>query len=156
MSTLPPPTGLPLPPPPPPPGASQQAAATVRPRHLTPGWRLTLGLVWAGVLSAIGLVANAGDIIGSPPMWLGVPVLPFVLPLATLVLLVIDSRFSLVASAAAALALGVLALLDLDDAPAMALMHGVLAVAAALATIAARAGRVRDQAGAPAGANSAG
>jgi hypothetical protein len=102
-----------------------------------------LALGWLGIMSALGLVANTGDIIGTPPLWYPLRIVPFVLPVATLLALAYDWRHTLRLSFAAAVVLGVTALVDAFYAPAMAAAEAVLTVAALLVTWAAAAGRVR-------------
>jgi hypothetical protein len=134
-----------LPPPNAGPPADQAARPPARPRTLTNGWRLTLALGWAGILAALGLIANTGFILGSEPFWFSVPVLPFLLPVVVLAALAYDWRHTLLLSLVAAISLSVVAIVDLFHARAMGMAEAFLAFSALALTFAGLAGRVRDE-----------
>jgi hypothetical protein len=121
------------------------APPPARPRTLTNGWRLTLALGWAGILAALGLIANTGFILGSEPFWFSIPVLPFLLPVAVLAALAYDWRHTLLLSFVAAISLSVVAIVDIFHARAMGVAEAFLAFSALALTFAGLAGRVRDE-----------
>jgi len=112
------------------------------PGHLTPGWRWTLGVAWAGVMSAIGLIADTGVSLGGPPFWLVTGVLPFILPAVTLFALFRDWRHALLLSFVSTAGLAVIGIIDLFVAPAIGLAELVVALAALLISLAGLGGRV--------------
>jgi len=133
----------PLPPPAPVAGDDAPGVATDdADAYLQLGWRWVLAAGWGGIMGALGLLADTGEQLGTGPWWLKVLVPPFVLPVVTLIAIARDWRSTLVLSWIATGFLGLCAVIDLArGAPAMALVEGVLTLAAALLTLAATSGR---------------
>lgn len=147
---LPPPPPQPLPPP----GVAPAPAgghAWTPPVPAPPGggvlggaWRWTLGIGWCLILSGLGALAQSAFLVDADPWWLRFKPLPFALPVAVLLALVSDSRWTLPLSAAAAAVLVVLALVDtVNGNPAVAVGEGVCALSAVLLTAGAVLGRER-------------
>lgn len=111
--------------------------------RLTPSWRWALAGLWLLVMVGVGMVADVGVSLGNEPFWLSTYVLPFLVPVATLVALVRDWRHTLALSFASAGVLAVIAAVDLADSPGIAAAELVLAAVAALGTAAAAAARTR-------------
>jgi hypothetical protein len=126
--------------PPPPPLVAEETATP--PRALTPGWRLVMVAGWAMIMACVGLVANTGFILGTPPFWLPTYVTPFLLPAAALLLAAADRRPAIGMSWVASAALAVIGVVDLFVAPAMGICEIILAGLGALLTLCVRTGRV--------------
>jgi predicted anti-sigma-YlaC factor YlaD len=145
------PAPSPLPPAAAPPAAQGEAApwpiapAAPRRRHLTTGWRWVLACGWGTVMAGFGVMANTGFLLGNPPFWIDVPVVPFVLPVAVLVALAVDWRWALALSFVAVVGSFTVAGVDVADAYSIGLGELAFAVVALLVTVAATAGRVPTQ-----------
>ena len=103
-------------------------------------------LVIGWVLVSIALMTTGGGSVqlGKPTWWMSNTVLvpiPFLLPMAVLVLGVRNLRGALPVAGLATVGLGVTALLDVSPSPGSAFVEGGLAVAALFVTVAALAGR---------------
>lgn len=142
--------GSPLPPPPPPvptvPGlqpASPFDTEDAGPRsRLGPAWRWTLGIGWCIVLSGLGALAQSAFVVDADPWWLAFKPLPFALPVAMLLALIGDSRWTLPLSGAAGALLWILTAVDATRGnSAVALGEAVCAAGATLLTVAAVLGR---------------
>jgi hypothetical protein len=99
-------------------------------------------------MAGIGVIANAGFLIGNPPFWIDWIVVPFVLPVAALIAIAVDWRYELAASFVAVAGTAVIGLIDLFHARAVGLGELLFAFVALLITVAAMAGRVKPPAGA--------
>lgn len=133
------------------------ASARTSPGHLRPGdvlvgWRWVLALGWTGIIGCLMIVAGAGEVTGRAVWWFGadsdrrsllVMVLPFVLPVAVVVMASQGARYVVEVSALATISTAVTAWLDRDDAPGAAAITALIAAAGLLLTLAALAGRVR-------------
>jgi hypothetical protein len=98
-------------------------------------------------MAGIGIVANAGFLIGNPPFWIDWIVVPFVLPVVALIAIAVDWRYELAASFVAVAGTAVVGLIDLFHARAVGLGELLFAFVALLMTLAALAGRVKEPAG---------
>jgi hypothetical protein len=97
-------------------------------------------------MAGIGTIANTAFQLGNPPFWLGWIVIPFALPVAVELALVVDWRWTLELSLVAVVATVVIALVDLGSARAAGLGELAFAVVGLLVTLAAYAGKVpRDR-----------
>jgi hypothetical protein len=122
------------------------------PGHLTSGWRVVTGTVWGLAFVCFIAVWKTSRELGVHTWWLGpagepaawpVSLLPFVGPIAMIVLAVNNVRwipwFGLAATAASAL----VAVPDVAKAPRLAVVEFSIATAGALASIAGLSGRYR-------------
>jgi hypothetical protein len=107
-------------------------------------WRWTLGIGWCVVLSGLGALAQSAFVVDADPWWLAFKPLPFALPVAMLLALIGDSRWTLPLSGAAAALLWILTAVDATRGnSAVALGEVVCAAGATLLTVAALLGRER-------------
>ena len=118
-------------------------AAVAAPRsRLGAAWRWTLGIGWCVVLAGLGALAQSAFVVDADPWWLAFKPLPFALPVAMLLALIGDSRWTLPLSGAAAVLLWILTAVDATRGnSAVALGETVCAAGATLLTIAAVLGR---------------
>ena len=124
-----------------PPPAFDTAAAAPRSR-LGAAWRWTLGLGWCVVLAGLGALAQSAFVVDADPWWLAFKPLPFALPVAMLLALIGDSRWTLPLSGAAAALLWILTAVDATRGnSAVALGEAACAAGATLLTLAALLGR---------------
>ena len=107
---------------------------------------------WLLVTAALASAAVTGRNIGKPTWWLGTesdpawPVLwvvPFFAPIAVIVSAIAAGRWAPFVGMGASLFLGAVALLDVENTPAVALIEVVIATAALLISFASLAGRQR-------------
>lgn len=147
----------PLPPPPPPPVATRRErsqASFDEPGQLTVGWRITTAIVWGLVFVGYIAVWKTSRELGLNTWWLGpigdpagwwVSMLPFLPPLAMILLAVNNAKglpwFGLGAAAWCA----VVALFDLGLVFRLALVELAIAAAGALAAIGSISGRLRER-----------
>jgi hypothetical protein len=141
-----------LPPPPPPSPPPEQVVGARVAGQLTNGWRLVTGIGWAFVIVAYAAVWKTSYELGLTTWWLGpfgdpqpafVTMLPFVAPLAMVLLTINNSRWLPWAGLAAAVVLAVIAVLDLSRVPRLAIVELAIAGAGALLAVAGFAGRYR-------------
>jgi hypothetical protein len=102
-------------------------------------------LGWGIVVYGISASGQGGDQLGKPPWWLDSPpltVIPFVLPLSAGIAAIRNWRCSTLLGVAAALATGVVAVIDRTDSPGVAAAEGVVALIGLVTTVAASAGRM--------------
>ena len=124
------------------PGGSPDAAT--RAGVLSGAWRWTLGLGWCVVLAGLGALAQSAFLVDADPWWLRFKPIPFALPVAVLLALVGESRWTLALSGAAAAVLVALALIDAaKGSSVVAIAEGLCAASAVLLTVAATLGRAR-------------
>ena len=140
---------LPPPPPLPPPARGTDVAYADTPSapasRLGAAWRWTLGIGWCIVLAGLGALAQSAFIVDADPWWLVFKPLPFALPVALLLALIGDSRWSLPLSGAATALLWVLAAIDATRGnSAVAIGEVVCAGSATLLTLGALLGRERS------------
>lgn len=121
--------------------------------QLTLGWRIATAIVWGLVFVALVAVWKTSRELGLHTWWLGPPgapvfplvsMMPFVAPVAMILLSVNNVRglpwFGLGASALTA----VVAVFDVAKVPRLALVELAIAVAGALAAVASLSGRYRS------------
>lgn len=147
---LPPPSSTPAPADPAaswsPPAALVDPARASRPHRssLSAAWRWTLGLGWCVVMAGMGALAQSAFVVDADPFWLAVKPLPFAVPVAVLLAIVTDSRWTLPFSALGAAALATIAVVDLvGEHPTVGLFEAVCAAGAVLLTLGAWLGRER-------------
>lgn len=151
---LPPPPSMPAPAPVPadpaaswsPPADRADPARPARPHRsrLGAAWRWTLGLGWCVVMAGMGALAQSAFVVDADPFWLAVKPLPFALPVAVLLAIVTDSRWTLPFSVLGAAVLTAIAVVDLaGDNPTVGLFEAVCAAGAVLLTLGAWLGRER-------------
>jgi hypothetical protein len=118
--------------------------------QLTPGWRVTTGLVWAMVFVAMIAVWKTSRELGLSTWWLGplgepapwfVTLLPFVPPAAMVVLTMNNAVWMPWGGLAAAGALGAIGAADLGRVPRLGVVELAIAGAGALVAVAGFAGR---------------
>ncbi len=118
--------------------------------QLTRTWRNVTALSWLVLGLAVLALAISSRSLGKPTWWLGpesqprfflVWATPFVPPLASIIASLRFSRWASQVSIASALALGVVAVFDLQNSPGIATGEFVLAGAGVLISIASLAGR---------------
>jgi hypothetical protein len=153
VEPVPSPTAAPTLPPPPPPSPPQQSTApTPVAGQLTNGWRLFTGIGWAFVIVAYAAVWKTSYELGLSTWWLGpfgdpqpafVTMLPFVAPLAMVLLALNNSRWLPWAGLGAAAILAIIAVFDLSRVPRLAIVELAIAGAGALIAIAGFSGRYR-------------
>lgn len=123
--------------------------------HLTRTWRNVTALSWLVLGLAVLALAISSRSLGKPAWWLGPESqprffllwsTPFLPPLASIIASLRFSRWATPVSFVSALALGVVAVFDLQNSPGIAVGEFVLAGAGVLISIASLAGRtaVRD------------
>jgi hypothetical protein len=118
--------------------------------QLTLPWRWVLGVAWGALCAGYGALIDLSDYLGKLPAWWDWRVAVAVLPLATIVTVVLDRGGALALSLASSILVVVLAVIDLAaERTGLAVVEGVLAVAAFLVTGAAFAGRRRAESPAP-------
>jgi hypothetical protein len=93
-------------------------------------------------MAGIGVIANGAVLVGNPPFWIDWILIPFALPVLTLVALAIDWRYEIALSFVAVAGTAAIGLIDLFHARAAGLGELAFAGVALLVTIAALAGRV--------------
>jgi len=115
-----------------------------KPGELTIGWRWVLTLGWVGVVVGLMAVADTARVLNKPPFWLdhGLIVVPFTMPVLAAAAAFANHRLAIWLGAAAAVTLGVLAVVDVRATPGIAASLGVLALVGALTTLASLAGRM--------------
>lgn len=129
-----------------PPAAVADPARASRPHRssLSAAWRWTLGLGWCVVMAGMGALAQSAFVVDADPFWLAVKPLPFAVPVAVLLAIVTDSRWTLPFSALGAAVLTTIAVVDLvGDNPTVGLFEAVCAAGAVLLTLGAWLGRER-------------
>ena len=121
-----------------------------RPTGLDKPWGAVVVISWVLITAALAAAAVTGRNIGKPTWWLGTesdpawPVLwvvPFLAPIVVIVCTITAGRWAPFAGMGASLFLGAVALLDLENTPAVALIEVVIAIAALLVSFASFAGR---------------
>ena len=119
--------------------------------QLTRTWRNVTALSWLVLGLAILALAISSRSLGKPAWWLGpesqprfflIWATPFVPPLASIITSLRFSRWAPLVSFVSALALGVVAVFDLQNSPGIATGEFVLAGAGVLISIASLAGRI--------------
>lgn len=119
--------------------------------QLTRTWRNVTALSWLVLGLAILALAISSRSLGKPAWWLGpesqprfflIWATPFVPPLASIITSLRFSRWAPPVSFVSALALGVVAVFDLQNSPGIATGEFVLAGAGVLISIASLAGRI--------------
>lgn len=132
----------------PPPPASR----VPQPGQLTLVYRWIVVVFWVSIVSALGTVAGASEVVGRQVWWLGddgrrapifVLLLPVAAPVVTIFAAVYNRRWVPYASCAAALGLLLTAWGDRHRSPGAAVVELGLGVAAALVSAATFAGRYR-------------
>jgi len=126
------------------------------PKHRSAGldkpWGAVVIISWLLVTAALAAAAVTGRNIGKPTWWLGTesdpawPVLwvvPFLAPIVVIVCAIAAGGWAPFAGMGASLFLGAVALLDVENTPAVALIEVAIAVAALLVSFASLAGRQR-------------
>jgi hypothetical protein len=159
LSTGEPPPPPPPPPLPPPPAALETAEASPalspQPGQLAGGWRAVTAVVWALVFVAFIAVWKTSRELGLSTWWLGplgdprpwfVIVLPFLPPVAMVLLVANNSRWLPWAGLGSAAWLAIVAVFDVGRVPRLALVELALAAAGALVAVAGLAGRYRPAA----------
>jgi hypothetical protein len=149
------PPAIPAPPPPPPAPRATQPVHVIpaEPGQLTLGWRIATAIVWGLVFVAYIAVWKTSRELGLNTWWLGplgepagwyVSMLPFVAPIA-MMLLAVNNRKGLpwfgLAGAAWCTVIG---LFDLATVWRLGLVEIAIAAAAALAAVGSISGRLRD------------
>lgn len=121
-----------------------------RPDYLTPGWRLTLGVVWVATMLAMITVWKTSQQLGISTWWLGpfgdpnpfvVRVLPMVPAALMIGLIVGDSRWTIPVGALGGAAIVIVGVIDLDYIARLGVVEIVVGIAAAAGTLAAIVGR---------------
>lgn len=116
--------------------------------RLTVPWRWVLGVGWGALCAGYGALIDLSDYLGKLPAWWDWRFVAAILPLATIVSVVLDRGGALVLSLASSVVVAVLAVIDLaGERTGLAVVEGALALAAALVTVAAFAGRREDRPG---------
>jgi hypothetical protein len=132
--------------------SSRRAPTALRPGDVVMGWRWVLAIGWVGIIGCLMIVAGAGEVTGRAVWWFGpdterqsmlLMVLPFVLPVAVVVMASQGARYVVEVSALATVSVAVTAWIDRDDAPGAAAITALVALAGLLVTLAALAGRAR-------------
>ena len=118
--------------------------------QLTRTWRNVTALSWLVLGFAILALAISSRSLGKPAWWLGpesnprffiIWATPFVPPLASIIASLRFSRWATLVSLLSALALALIALVDINSSPGIAVGEFVLAGAGALIAVASLAGR---------------
>jgi hypothetical protein len=149
--------GAQLPPPTAPPAPSPVAPAAyepepLRPGQLTPGWKMVLVCGWVGVILGFAAVWKSSWTLGfstwwlgpeSEPRFVGLLILPFVLPLAMVVLALANVRYAAFAGIVAALVTAAIGWGDIGRQDKFAAVELALAGAGFLISVACLAGLVR-------------
>lgn len=113
-------------------------------------------MFWVAIITALGTVAGASEVVGRQVWWLGddgrrvpifVLVLPFIAPLATIVAAANNRRWVCYAACAAALTTLLTAWGDRHRSPGAAVVELGLGIAGALVAVASFAGRYRAAGG---------
>jgi hypothetical protein len=142
----------PLPPPPPEPVRASATRSSARPGELTPAWRVVFCIGWIGVVLVFAAVWKSGRTLGLAPWWLGpsgdphsvfVNLIPFVLPVATVVAALRNLRHLPYIGVVAALGTAVVALVDSRDFGGIAAVEFAAAAAGLLVSVASLAGLLR-------------
>jgi H+/Cl- antiporter ClcA len=134
----------------PPPPATRPAL----PGQLTLAYRWIVVVFWVGIVSALGVVAGASEVIGRQVWWLGdderrrfyLLVLPALAPLATILAAINNRRWVTEASAVATVTTLLTAFGDRHRSPGAATVELALGIAGLLVTVASLAGRYRKPA----------
>jgi hypothetical protein len=117
--------------------------------RLLPAWRWILGVAWGALCAGFGALIDLSDYLGKLPAWWEWRWAVAALPVATIVVVVLDRGGAIALSLASTVLIAALAVVDLlAERTGVAVVEGSLAVAALLVTIAALAGR-RDDAELP-------
>ena len=131
---------------------SDAVEAPLRPGQLTPGWKMVLVCGWVGVILGFAAVWKSSWTLGFSTWWLGpessprffgLLVLPFVLPLAMVVLAVANVRYAAFAGIATALVTALIGWGDLGRQDKFAAVELALAGAGLLISVGSLAGMVR-------------
>lgn len=118
--------------------------------QLTKSWRIATAISWLLVGLALLALGISSRTVGKPVTWLGPEsnpkffglwVVPFLAPLAAGYCAIRYSRWASLVGAAASAALAIVAAIDFDSTPGVAIGEFVLAGAGILISIAALAGR---------------
>ncbi len=116
---------------------------------MLPAWRWVLGVSWGAVCAGFGALIDLSDYLGKLPAWWEWRWAVAALPLATIVVVLLDRGGAIALSLASTVLVATLAVVDLvAERIGVAAVEGVLALAALLVTVAALAGR-RDDVGLP-------
>ncbi len=120
--------------------------------RLTPAWRLVMAVTWVAVMAAWAAIWNASVQIGLSTWWLGprgdpqpviVRLLPFLVAGAVVVAALNHLKATPWIGVAAGIGLGLIALGDVGRVDRLALVEGLVALAAIAVSAAAFTGRYR-------------
>jgi hypothetical protein len=123
-----------------------------RPGELTPAWRLVFIVGWIGVILSLVAVWKSGRTLGLAPWWLGpsgdphhvlVNLIPFLAPVAMVVMAARRDRYLPFAGIVASLCIAAVAAGDVDPFTRLALVEFVVAAAGLLVSVASFAGLLR-------------
>lgn len=123
-----------------------------QPGQLTVVYRWIVVVFWVAIVSALGTVAGASEVVGRQVWWLGddgrrapiyVLVLPVIAPMITMVAAVNNRRWVPYASSVAALTTLLTAFGDRHRSPGCALIELALGIAGALVSVASFSARYR-------------
>jgi hypothetical protein len=121
-----------------------------QPGQLIVAYRWIVAVFWVAIISALGTVAGASEVVGRQVWWLGddgrrapifVLVLPVIAPIVTMVAALNNRRWVPYASCAAAATTLLTAWGDRHRSPGAALVELALGIAAVLLSVASFAGR---------------
>jgi nitrate reductase gamma subunit len=113
-------------------------------------WKLVTIASWVFVATGITCAAITSRAVGKPTWWLGPEsnpapallwVLPFVFPVAAILAVLRAPKWAGFIGMGSALALGAIAVGDIELTPGVAIIEGVIAVAALLIAVASLAGK---------------
>jgi hypothetical protein len=116
-------------------------------------WATITVVTWLGITAALAAVAISSRNVGKPTWWLGTAsdptfvalwFLPFLAPIAAIVAAVRYARWASFVGMGAALAIGAIAVVDIEASPGVALMEIVIAICAMATAIVSLAGRPRS------------
>jgi hypothetical protein len=139
-------------PPPPPPLEVLAVRPQARPGELTPAWRVVFIVGWIGVILSLVAVWKSGRTLGLAPWWLGpsgdphhllVNLIPFLAPVAMVVMAARRDRYLPVAGIVASLCVAAVAAGDVEPFPRLAVVEFGIAAAALLVSVASFAGLLR-------------
>lgn len=126
--------------------------------QLTRGWRIASGIVWGLVFVGFIAVWKTSRELGLSTWWLGpigepaspiLALVPFVAPVAMILLAVNNVRWLPWFGLAASALITVVATFDIDRVPRLAVVEFAIAGAGALTAIGGLSGRCRNEAGRP-------
>jgi hypothetical protein len=116
-------------------------------------WATITVVTWLGITAALAAVAISSRNVGKPTWWLGTAsdptfvalwFLPFLAPIAAIIAAVRYARWASFVGMGAALAIGAIAVVDIEASPGVALMEIVIAICAMATAIVSLAGRPRS------------